>query len=198
MKNLVAGCAARHAPAPLAPDVLALAAELDSAFGGAPFARASWGVMVQSLDRSQGRIGGGIADATAAPATFTGNRALQIEEPLIFEMGQSGRCGAWTLDDQPGLIQHPISASSRVRPSAAATDLMSGATALGGIFSARAISFGVRPASRSSRTRASNCCVGIRNIVPEPAALLGRHAGGSVSSRGVAPGRSDECRSLPR
>ena len=29
----------------------------------------------------------------AAPATFTGNRALQIEEPLIFEMGQPGRCG---------------------------------------------------------------------------------------------------------
>ena len=70
--------------------------------------------------------------------------------------GQSGRSGAWTLDDQPGLIQHPISGSSRVRPSAAATDLISGATALGGIFSARAISFGVRPASRSSRTRLSN------------------------------------------
>ena len=52
--------------------------------------------MVQSLDRSQGRIGGAAADATvapAAPATFTGNRALQIEEPLIFEMGQPGRCG---------------------------------------------------------------------------------------------------------
>src|SRR6201999_459634 len=53
-------------------------------------------VMVQSLDRSQGRTGGGTADAPAvptAPATFTGNRALQIEEPLIFEMGQPGRCG---------------------------------------------------------------------------------------------------------
>jgi glycine dehydrogenase subunit 2 len=49
--------------------------------------------MVQSLDRSQGRAGGVAADATAAPATFTGNRALQIEEPLIFEMGQPGRCG---------------------------------------------------------------------------------------------------------
>ena len=49
--------------------------------------------MVQSLDRSQGRSGGVAADATAAPATFTGNRALQIEEPLIFEMGQPGRCG---------------------------------------------------------------------------------------------------------
>ena len=50
--------------------------------------------MVQSLDRSQGRAGGVSSDAaTAAPATFTGNRALQIEEPLIFEMGQPGRCG---------------------------------------------------------------------------------------------------------
>jgi glycine dehydrogenase subunit 2 len=52
--------------------------------------------MVQSLDRSQGRIGGAAADATAAPAapaTFTGNRALQIEEPLSFELGQPGRCG---------------------------------------------------------------------------------------------------------
>jgi hypothetical protein len=74
----------------------------------------------------------------------------------VADPGQSGRCGACTLDDQPGLIQHPISAFSRVRPSAAATDLMSGATALGGIFSARAISFGVRPASRSSRTRSSS------------------------------------------
>ncbi len=24
-------------------------------------------------------------------STFTGNKALQIEEPLIFEMGQAGR-----------------------------------------------------------------------------------------------------------
>lgn len=31
---LLAGCAARGAPAPLAPDVLRLAAELDSAFAG--------------------------------------------------------------------------------------------------------------------------------------------------------------------
>jgi glycine dehydrogenase subunit 2 len=48
--------------------------------------------MVQSLDRSQGRTGGIAAEATTT-ATFTGNRALQIEEPLIFEMGQPGRCG---------------------------------------------------------------------------------------------------------
>ncbi len=49
--------------------------------------------MVQSLDLSQGRAGGVATDPPAAPATFTGNRALQIEEPLIFEMGQAGRCG---------------------------------------------------------------------------------------------------------
>src|SRR5882762_1604374 len=50
--------------------------------------------MVQSLDRSQGRAAGGndAAGNATAPVTFTGNRALQIEEPLIFEMGQAGRC----------------------------------------------------------------------------------------------------------
>lgn len=50
---LVAGCAARAQPAPLAPEVLRLAAELDSAFMGADFARAQWGVHVQSLDNGQ-------------------------------------------------------------------------------------------------------------------------------------------------
>lgn len=113
--------------------------------------------------------------------------------------GQSGRSGAWTLADQPGLVQHPISASSLVRPSAAATDLISGATALGGIFSARAISFGVRSASRSSRTRSSNCCVGMRDTVPEPAALpLADTPGACQFAGGVAPGHSDECHPLPR
>ncbi|MBM3620601.1 MAG: glycine dehydrogenase subunit 2 [Alphaproteobacteria bacterium] len=48
--------------------------------------------MVQSLDRSQGRSGALSASGTTAP-TFTGNRALQLEEKLIFEMGQPGRCG---------------------------------------------------------------------------------------------------------
>ena len=43
--------------------------------------------MVQSLDRSQGRSGALSASGTTAP-TFTGNRALQLEEKLIFEMGQ--------------------------------------------------------------------------------------------------------------
>lgn len=49
----VAGCAARNQPPPLAPEVRSLAAELDSAFGGVAFARASWGVVVQSLDNGQ-------------------------------------------------------------------------------------------------------------------------------------------------
>jgi glycine dehydrogenase subunit 2 len=45
------------------------------------------------MDRSQGRTGGVVSGAASAPATFTGNKALQIEEPLIFELGQPGRCG---------------------------------------------------------------------------------------------------------
>ena len=44
-------------------------------------------------DRSQGRSGGIVAGGASAPATSTGNRALQIEEKLIFEMGQPGRTG---------------------------------------------------------------------------------------------------------
>ncbi len=47
---LVAGCAARGRPAPLAPEVRVLAAELDSVFLGTDFARSMWGVVVQSLD----------------------------------------------------------------------------------------------------------------------------------------------------
>jgi D-alanyl-D-alanine carboxypeptidase/D-alanyl-D-alanine-endopeptidase (penicillin-binding protein 4) len=50
---LLAGCAARGAPAPLSPDVLRLAAEFDSAFAGPEFARAQWGALVQSLDNGQ-------------------------------------------------------------------------------------------------------------------------------------------------
>lgn len=49
--------------------------------------------MVQSLDRSQGRAGSVSAGSVNTHGTYTGNRALQIEEPLIFEMGQAGRCG---------------------------------------------------------------------------------------------------------
>jgi D-alanyl-D-alanine carboxypeptidase/D-alanyl-D-alanine-endopeptidase (penicillin-binding protein 4) len=46
---LVAGCAARAAPSPLAPAVRRLAAEFDSAFAAPEYARASWGIVVQSL-----------------------------------------------------------------------------------------------------------------------------------------------------
>ena len=50
---LVAGCAARRPPDPLSPEVRSLAAELDSAFAGPEFARAQWGVVVQSLTNGQ-------------------------------------------------------------------------------------------------------------------------------------------------
>jgi D-alanyl-D-alanine carboxypeptidase/D-alanyl-D-alanine-endopeptidase (penicillin-binding protein 4) len=50
---LLAGCAARGAGAPLSPVVRSLAAELDSAFAAPEFARAQWGVVVQSLDNGQ-------------------------------------------------------------------------------------------------------------------------------------------------
>lgn len=50
---LVAGCAARRPTEPLSPEVLSLAAELDSAFDGAEFARAQWGVVVQSVTNGQ-------------------------------------------------------------------------------------------------------------------------------------------------
>ncbi len=35
------------------------------------------------MDRSQGRAGGIVSGGPAAPSTFTGNKALQIEELLI-------------------------------------------------------------------------------------------------------------------
>jgi glycine dehydrogenase subunit 2 len=50
--------------------------------------------MAPIQDRSQGRSGGGVGSGGGgALATVTGNRALQIEEPLIFETGQRGRSG---------------------------------------------------------------------------------------------------------
>jgi glycine dehydrogenase subunit 2 len=58
--------------------------------------------MVQSLDRSQGRTGALSTSATPSTTTFTGNRGLQIEEPLIFELGQHGRCGV-DLPEPPKL-----------------------------------------------------------------------------------------------
>jgi D-alanyl-D-alanine carboxypeptidase/D-alanyl-D-alanine-endopeptidase (penicillin-binding protein 4) len=50
---LAAGCTAHSRPARLAPAVRHLAAELDSAFSGPEFARAMWGVVVQSLDNGE-------------------------------------------------------------------------------------------------------------------------------------------------
>jgi len=50
---IVAGCAARRAPPPLSPQVRSLDAELDSAFSGVAFSRASWGVVVQSRDNGE-------------------------------------------------------------------------------------------------------------------------------------------------
>ncbi len=50
---LLAGCAARGAVRPLAPEVAALAAEVDSVLADPAFARAAWGVVVQSLDNGQ-------------------------------------------------------------------------------------------------------------------------------------------------
>jgi serine-type D-Ala-D-Ala carboxypeptidase/endopeptidase (penicillin-binding protein 4) len=48
---LVAGCAARQPTAPLTPAVRALDAEIDSTLAAPEWARAMWGVVVQSLDR---------------------------------------------------------------------------------------------------------------------------------------------------
>ncbi len=47
----LAGCAARQPVSPQTVQVASLTAELDSAFAGAPWARASWGVIIESLDR---------------------------------------------------------------------------------------------------------------------------------------------------
>ena len=47
----VAGCAARQPTAPLAPAVRALDAEIDSTLAAPEWARAMWGIVVQSLDR---------------------------------------------------------------------------------------------------------------------------------------------------
>ena len=44
------------------------------------------------VDRSQGRVTKLTQDSAGAVETTSGNRGLQIEEPLIFEMGQAGRC----------------------------------------------------------------------------------------------------------
>ena len=50
---LLAGCAARGAVPRLAPEVAALGSALDSAMANPAFARATWGVVVQSADNGQ-------------------------------------------------------------------------------------------------------------------------------------------------
>ena len=42
---------------------------------------------------NQGRPTAPVAAPTETPATFTGNRALMLEEPLIFEIGSVDRTG---------------------------------------------------------------------------------------------------------
>ncbi|MBV8536027.1 MAG: aminomethyl-transferring glycine dehydrogenase subunit GcvPB [Alphaproteobacteria bacterium] len=46
------------------------------------------------MDQSQGRTSrSGAAAAAPAVTTHSGHRGLQLEEPLIFEQGEAGRCG---------------------------------------------------------------------------------------------------------
>jgi glycine dehydrogenase subunit 2 len=48
---------------------------------------------MENTDRSQGRVSRPSQADSAVPDTVSGNRGLQIEEPLIFEQGVAGRCG---------------------------------------------------------------------------------------------------------
>ncbi len=45
----------------------------------------------------------GLASAPAAAATASGDRALMLEEPLIFELGQAGKCGV-DFDEPDGEV----------------------------------------------------------------------------------------------
>jgi glycine dehydrogenase subunit 2 len=56
----------------------------------------------------------GVVDGEA-PATFTGNRALQLEEPLLFEIGEVGRCGV-DFDDDAGDPMAELGAFLRAAP----------------------------------------------------------------------------------
>jgi 2-keto-4-pentenoate hydratase len=76
--------------------------------------------MVQSLDRSQGRAGSVASSTVNNHGTFTGNRALQIEEPLIFEMGQAGRCGVDL--PEPPKVKERLNGLRRKGTAAAALD----------------------------------------------------------------------------
>ena len=45
------------------------------------------------MDQSQGRIGRPTPAAAASDVTTSGHRGLLLEEKLIFEQGEAGRCG---------------------------------------------------------------------------------------------------------
>jgi len=84
---LAAGCAAHGRPARLAPAVRHLAAELDSAFSGPEFARAMWGVVVQSLDNGE-VIYRRNAERLAMPAS---NMKLVTSSAALVQLGADFR-----------------------------------------------------------------------------------------------------------
>ena len=61
------------------------------------------------MDRSQGRIARPGAEIAPTVETFSGNRGLQLEEPLIFEQDMPGRQGAGSRRQQrprpPSIVQ---------------------------------------------------------------------------------------------
>ena len=71
--------------------------------------------MANQMDRSQGRIARPSEQAQASPVeTWTGNRALQIEEALIFEQDSPGRCGV-DLPESPR-VDNRLNGLERKRP----------------------------------------------------------------------------------
>jgi glycine dehydrogenase subunit 2 len=66
------------------------------------------------VDRSQGRIARLAPDAAGSAETVSGNRGLQIEEPLIFEQDEAGRCGVDL--PQPAAVADRLGGLARTRP----------------------------------------------------------------------------------
>jgi glycine dehydrogenase subunit 2 len=64
-----------------------------------------------TLDRSQGRVARDGIESNADIVTFTGNRGLQLEEKLIFELGEAGRTGV----DLPAAPKHTDKLGSLAR-----------------------------------------------------------------------------------
>lgn len=60
-------------------------------------------------------MGGGEAPADGGITTFTGNRALQLEEPLLFELGAPDGCGV-DFDDDAGEPMEALGAFVRKAP----------------------------------------------------------------------------------